>query len=112
MPRGGKREGAGRKPGPLSPAKLELAALAKGHAQEAINTILDLMRDEREPGSTRLGAAVALLDRGYGKPFQAIHHAGHDGGELATIDPTKLSAAAMRELLEAMDDAAPEPDKG
>lgn len=104
MPRGGKREGAGRKPGALEPAKIELATLAKRSAQDALSVVVEIMNNQAETGSTRLSAAVAILDRGYGRPFQAIHHAGADGGELPSLDPLKLSAGTLRELLDAMDE--------
>lgn len=107
MAHGGKREGAGRKPGPTMPAKLELAELAKGKAQAALDTLAEICSDNAQPGSARVSAAVAILDRGYGRPFQALHHAGHDGGAMASLDPTKLSLAALIELQGAMRDEAP-----
>jgi len=68
--RGGKRAGAGRKKGSVSKAKLELADMAKGHASEALETLVNIMRNGEQEG-TRLSAANAILDRGYGKPYQA-----------------------------------------
>lgn len=71
---GGARSGAGRKPGQKNKAtekaKATLAELAKAHTQTAIDTIVDLMMNG-ETGSVRLGAANAILDRGYGRPMQA-----------------------------------------
>jgi len=45
-------------------SKAELVALARSHAPEAVQTLLDCLRDPRH----RVAAATALLDRGYGKP--------------------------------------------
>ena len=42
---------------------------------------------------------------------QALEVSGPDGGPVQTIDPTKLSAEALRELMEALH-AAPETDAG
>lgn len=69
--RGGKRAGAGRKKGAVSKAKLELAGMAKDHASDALSTIVEIMKNGEQEG-TRLSAAVAVLDRAFGKPYQAI----------------------------------------
>lgn len=96
----------GRPKGAVSTAKRELAEMAKAHADDALQTLVDIMNATAESGSTRVSAAVAILDRGYGRPFQAIHHAGADGGELPSLDPLKLSAGTLRELLDAVDEAS------
>lgn len=69
---GGKRAGAGRKPGAVSKAKRALAEKAKDHADAALATLVRLM-DEGETDSVKLQAANAILDRGYGKPFQGTY---------------------------------------
>ena len=68
---GGKRAGAGRKPGAVSKAKRALAERAKDHADDALKTLVKIMGSDDEPGSVRVSAANAILDRAYGKPFQA-----------------------------------------
>jgi hypothetical protein len=70
--RGGKRTGAGRKPGAVSAAKRELADIAKEHAEAALQTLVDIHKDSDMPASARAAAAVAILDRAYGKPAQTI----------------------------------------
>jgi hypothetical protein len=70
MPRGGKREGAGRKPGTVTKAKRELAELAKDHAEAALNTLVAIHKNDGQPASARVSAATAILDRAYGKPPQ------------------------------------------
>ena len=74
MPRGGRREGAGRKPGEVPKAKRDLADMAKGYAEDALMVLVRAMGDETVPASARISAATALLDRGYGKPAQAVAH--------------------------------------
>jgi hypothetical protein len=57
----------------------------------------------------RIAAAEKLLDRVYGRPKQALEHAGPDGSAIRTedagaIDPSKLNRqqrAALREILDA-----------
>ena len=50
----------------------EVKALARKHTEGAIATLASIMLDESAKGSERVAAAQALLDRGYGKPTQAI----------------------------------------
>lgn len=69
---GGKRAGAGRKPGSVGKAKKALAALARDQAEAALNTLLDIMANG-ESEAARLSAANAVLDRGYGKAFQGVN---------------------------------------
>ena len=58
----------------------EVKALARTAGPEAIEKLLELMRgDDRR---TALAAAQALLDRGFGKPSQAVEMSGPDGEPL------------------------------
>lgn len=80
MPAGGKRPGAGRPKGSLSrattKAKVNLSELAQQHTEAALNTLVEVCNDKRAPHSARVTAANGLLDRGYGKPAQAVQHEG------------------------------------
>lgn len=75
--RGGKRPGAGRKPGSRDRATKQagatLSALARGHTSVALGTLAKIAK-AGESESARVSAANALLDRGYGRPSQAIEH--------------------------------------
>lgn len=44
----------------------------RGHTDEALETLVSLMRCEKEDGRVRLAAACALLDRGWGRPTQPV----------------------------------------
>lgn len=77
--RGGARPGAGRKPGKVNQIKRDLASMAKGHAEAALATLVEIMTNPGEAASARVSAATALLDRGYGKPVQAMDHTSSDG---------------------------------
>jgi hypothetical protein len=67
--RGGKRTGAGRKPGATSLAKRDLASMAKEHVDLALSVLAEIAAaGQSEPA--RVSAANALLDRAYGKPIQ------------------------------------------
>jgi hypothetical protein len=52
---------------------MELRAIARQYTNEAILALVAALDDEK----TRVPAAIALLDRGYGRPAQAI--TGADG---------------------------------
>lgn len=59
--------------------------LARQHTEDAIRTLVEIMLDAEEKGSARVTAAQALLDRGYGKPAQALEHSGLDGAQIPGI---------------------------
>lgn len=50
----------------------DIAALAREHAAAAIATLADIMADPYGPPATRVMAANALLDRGYGRAPQSL----------------------------------------
>lgn len=79
--RGGKRAGAGRRKGAISKLASDIKALAQPYGPEALDVIVFAMR-QGEKLADRLTAARELLDRGYGKPSQALEHSGPAGGPL------------------------------
>lgn len=54
---------------------LTIKELARAHTEEAIQALVNVIRDRRAPASAKVNAACALLDRGYGKPAQYIESA-------------------------------------
>lgn len=70
-------KGQSGNPGGLPKGMAELKALARQHAPAAIDTLASIMRDSLTPPAARVSAATALLDRGFGKPVQAV--TGADG---------------------------------
>lgn len=73
---GGARPGAGRKPGSPNrikgPTKATLVELAQGFTDEALSTLREVMQPGN-PAAARVSAAIALLDRGHGKPREATN---------------------------------------
>jgi hypothetical protein len=51
---------------------VDVRAAAREVTQEAISTLAAIMKDQKAPAAARISAAVALLDRGHGRPFQAV----------------------------------------
>lgn len=106
--RGGKRTGAGRKPGSPSRAtraqKATLSELARAHTATALATLVKVMRTG-ESDASKVAAANSILDRGYGKPRQSVEHSGAGGGPIQMVDLTKLSdeqLAALEPVLAAL----------
>jgi hypothetical protein len=74
-PHGGKRPGAGRKRGTRTRKTIEIQEAAKKYAGDMIKALVDVALNS-ESDSARVAAANALLDRGYGKPRQAVELSG------------------------------------
>ena len=68
MPRSDTMFKAGRSgnPGGRPKAAVDVQTLARAHTADAIRALVDALSSPRE----RVPAAVALLDRGWGKPIQ------------------------------------------
>jgi hypothetical protein len=76
---GGARIGAGRKKGKIGQAKRDLSDMAKDHAELALKVLVEVAQSG-ESEAARVSAANALLDRGYGRPAQAVQVTGRNGG--------------------------------
>jgi hypothetical protein len=53
-------------------AIIEVAKAAREHTAEALETLARIMRDAKATASARVSAAVAILERGWGKAPQTI----------------------------------------
>ncbi|WP_152485850.1 hypothetical protein [Euryhalocaulis caribicus] len=60
----------------MSRAKRQLSAMAKDHAEAALETLVSIARDGGAPAAARVSASTAILDRAYGKPVQALNLGG------------------------------------
>lgn len=65
------------------------------------------MDDDASRPSARIAAAVAILDRGRGKPRHAVEVTGNEGGPILTLDMAKLSTATLTEIVEQMAESSP-----
>lgn len=88
---GGKRPGAGRRKGAVSQAKLDIAAMAKEHAEIALKVLVSVANNTKAPSAARVSAASAILDRGFGKPRQSVEV---DGTMAGVMTVTYVSTAA------------------
>lgn len=62
----------GRKKGTPNKATASLKDLARLYTDDALATLAFIMRDATAPPAARVAASNSLLDRGYGKPPQAL----------------------------------------
>jgi hypothetical protein len=69
----------------------DIRSLARGHTQTAINVLAGIMSQTDAPASSRVAAAEALLNRGWGKPTQP--HSGADGEELPAFKVILVDAS-------------------
>jgi len=76
MPRGGRRQGAGRPRGALgrrgAVLHMELGSRAREHAEVALMTLVTIMKDKGAPASARIHAATEILNRGHGRSPQSL----------------------------------------
>lgn len=86
-PKGTPKSG-GRKKGSLNKATAEakrsLEELARTHTATAMQALAHVA-DHGESEAARVSAATAILDRGYGKPKQALEHSGEGGGPVFIV---------------------------
>lgn len=74
-------------PGGRPKESAEVKALARQHGPAAIAKLVELLNGDDKRLSK--DAAIALLDRGYGKPAQAI--TGEDGGPVEFVNSYRLA---------------------
>jgi hypothetical protein len=75
--------------------------LAQQHTELAISTLVEICENKKYGASSRVAAATSLLDRGWGRPAQAIVGGGEDD------PPIQLSEIIIRAVDAAGDRAAP-----
>lgn len=74
------------------PAIKDLKEAAKAHTRQALNTLVSVMNDTEAPQTSRITAAVALLDRGWGRPQQNIE------ARVENVDIAKSAAQVLMDL--------------
>ena len=65
------QKGVSGNPGGRPKIRVDMRERVRVHAGAAIDTLLAVMHDDKAPSA--VSAAIAILDRGYGRPAQAVH---------------------------------------
>jgi len=71
MPRGGKREGAGRPKGAVNKATADIREAAQQYTDQALAVLVEVMTTG-DSAAARVAAANSVLDRAHGKPGQTV----------------------------------------
>jgi hypothetical protein len=77
-------------------APTEIRSYARKWTEDALETLAEIMKDRNALPAPRVSAAIALLDRGWGKPDQQqtiVHH-----NELESLSDDELRKLIRREL--------------
>jgi hypothetical protein len=82
----------GRPKGAVNLSTREMKAKAQGYGDEALDVLMTIARDKTQPPEARIKAAEKVLDRGYGKPRQAVQH----GGAVGAYDFSRLPDEQLR----------------
>ena len=82
----------GRKKGSRNKAGRDLREICQRYTEESVAQLACVMRDEGSPAMAIVSAAIALLDRGHGKPRQGMDL---EVGKL-TLEQLVLGAIAKR----------------
>lgn len=102
MPKGGKREGAGRPKGSRNVKTVEQVKAIKESGLTPLDYLLEVLRDETNEKNVRMDAATKAAP--YVHPrLSAVDHSSKDGtmSPPQSVDPTELSDSAMLEVLNA-----------
>jgi hypothetical protein len=69
---------------PIMPKTItEIRSIARSHTRTAINALVGVMKAKDATHAARVSAATAILDRGWGRPVQALENG--DNGALELI---------------------------
>src|SRR5437588_4887336 len=74
----------------MSKTITEIRSLARSHTRTAINALVGVMKSKDATHAARVSAATAILDRGWGRPVQALENG--DNGALELIHKIELRA--------------------
>lgn len=96
------RPGVSGNPGGRPKVLAEVRELAREHTEAAIRGLARVLVEKKAPAMARIAAAEALLNRGWGKPAQAVEVSGPDGepvkSEISHAQSPEQLAAVIRIL--------------
>lgn len=82
--------------------QIALSDLAQAHTDDAIQTLVRVMRSQKAPANAKVSAATRILEFAHGKASQSVNHTGNEGG--LTINILRLSDGRNTEkIMDAVD---------
>ena len=87
-------KGQSGNPGGKPKVNKEAKELARQHTAEAINRLVQIMRQQKDAKAS-LTAAMAIIERGWGRAPQSLEMTGKDGGPIETHKITDTEAARL-----------------
>lgn len=85
------KKGQSGNPGGRPKEAPEVKELARSHTARAIERLAYWLDSDNAKAS--VAAALALLDRAWGRPTQAVEMTGKDGGPIATAEVSDIEVA-------------------
>lgn len=82
----------------------EIRSAARTHTDLAIRTLKEVCSSKQSPPNARVSAAVALLDRGWGKPEQYIDVTSRTVREISDAELIAIAAGSSEGAAEAPKD--------
>jgi len=74
--------------------------LARQKTEKAINTLVSIMDGRKSPANARVAAAVAVLDRGWGRPTQELSEGEPSSKDFDFSKLTRKELNVLEQLLE------------
>ena len=92
------QKGQSGNPGGRPKVVAEVRELARQHTNEAVETLVSIMKSSKAAPAARVSAANALLDRGYGRPPQHITGEGGPSYVVRLPQPCKTAEEWVQTL--------------
>jgi hypothetical protein len=97
-------KGASGNPGGRPKSAKELREMAQKYGPKAVRFLYECMASDKVKDTVRVTAAIALLDRGYGKPAQAITGGDEDDRPVGLSVKHKLDFDNVRAIRKMIDE--------
>lgn len=91
----------------------DIRDLARSKTRQAFKVLFDIMKDTDAPWSSRVSAAVAVIERGHGKPFAPIAVAAevhHVAEEISTFERGRRVAFLLSQSVRAQNELVAKSD--
>ena len=75
-----------------------LTDICRAHTADAVKALVDICVSDDAPKAAVVAASTAILDRGWGKPTQAVELTGANGGPVETRDMSDAPTSVLEWL--------------